>query len=171
MNPVLLTLQLIMTAAETYSPPAGDAPTQTINHTGFNYSPGQLNAASTAWPVSGCAYLNVPVGNATVTIDLTNLTIAINGTQSYIANATGLKVRGVIMTTMGLSNVANITVQPGTTNPYTLDGSSYQFVLGPSEVRPIWKGNNAPTVSAGVKTIKFTGTNAGDSINLGFIFG
>lgn len=179
MNPISLTLQLVMTAKETFLPTAGDVqtPGQPINHTGFNYVPPQdLNASSTLWPVAGCAYIQVPVGNATVTIDLTNLTVKLNASQSYTVNGTGKKVRGIILSTIGtsvapLNNSANIVVQPGGSNPYTLDGSSYEFVLGPGECRPIWKGNNAPAVAAGCKTIEFTGTVAGDAINVGIIFG
>ena len=170
-GPVTVTVQCVLTAVETQDPPSGalGSAGQSINWNGFNFAPQPLNANSGAWPVAGVAEFNLPVGNATVTIDLTALTNAIN----QAVDGTGKQVRGILLSTMLQSgnNGANIVVQPGASNPYNIDDASFRWTLGPNEVRLIWKANNAPTTASGAKTIKFTGTNAGDSINIGIVFG
>jgi hypothetical protein len=173
-NPVIVTLSLILTAEEIWNPSAGDVQPPAggqLFHNGFNYSPAALNSLSAAWPVKGCAYVNVPVGNSTVTLDLTNIIITLPSGQTYTTNANNTQVRGVIATTLLTGNINSIVIQPGASNAYNLDGSSFEWTVGPGEARTVWKGNNAPVINSTTKILKFIGTHNSDSIDLGFVFG
>lgn len=157
-----MTVKEVLTAAE--MPTANSEDERTLDHSKLNKSE-TIDESSSPRPEEAVA-TEITIGAGTTTIDLTSAPLS----ASRTADLTGEKCLGYLIK-VDDSAAGDVTIAPGSSNPYNLDKGGNDIVLGPGEIAQRWMpdGNRA-AVSATVKNIDVSGTE-NDKVSILAIFG
>ena len=136
--------------AETLATGVDAASSPTLKLTGFD-STGSLSATSTV-PVTKLAFDTIALVAGAKTIDLTNTV----GVLSTTVDFTGLKVQ--LMKIKNRTGNSVMTFSQGSSNPYTLAGSSWSIRLKAGQEFMLFGNDIGEDVAAGVKNIDIAGT-------------
>jgi hypothetical protein len=161
---VQLAYRTALTVLETITAGVADvvAAASQIRHDQFNTSY-DLSSSSSV-PVTQVSSQVLALVAGTKTLDLT----ALPGANGVTIDGTGLKVRAVKL--KGITAMAAITITAGASLGYNLFGSGWKVIVNADQEAVFFLGNNAPTITSGLKNIDFAGTGT-NTINVEIVLG
>lgn len=162
-------MNAVETLTTTEMPGAANIDERRRSFSGLNRQ-GQLKSDSTPKLEKPPAYQKITI-SGTTTIDLTAVPAARDPTNVTV-DMTDKKLIG-LQIEAAAANSGNVTVAPGSSNPYPLFGSGNSIIVVPGElITKTIKGaaSGHPAVSGTVKTIDVTGTSS-DVVEIGLFFG